>query len=217
MQRIRQGTYFLSLWLVFIAASPHVKHAKKAQSHASPAKKSPATKAADVEEIEVLDAETPTQEDATSEGDDTPTTLFGVMGRLHPALVHLPIAWTLLLCLVELIALARPQEGWRSAGLYLSILTWLSFLPAALTGLLRLEQLPQDPEALAPALLHRNIMYIAAGLASTVALLRVLAKNRLTGPRRLVYLALVCLTFALVGLGAHLGGKLVYGDDYLPF
>lgn len=182
----------------------------------------PAGKAEEVEEVEPVEAVEAVE--STSSGDSKPAEVgdetpgfMEVVSRLHPAVVHLPIAWVMLLFLADFGAFVLNRREVQAAGLYLSVLAFLSFFPSALTGLLRLEHLPQDPTAIAPALVHRNLMYVCCVLSGAMAGLRIWKKNELEGVLRWTYLAMVSVTFFLVGWGAHLGGRLVYGDDFLPF
>ncbi len=218
-----------ALWTSPAWAKKHKHHPK----HTPAAAAAPASVAAPppaqekVEKIEEVEAVEPV--DAKSGGDvvggekggspkgDAPLGPVDYVGHLHSAMVHLPIAWMLLLLLVDAAAWGLGRKELETAGLYLTGLALVSFIPAAITGLVRVTQLSQDPESLAPALLHRNVMYGCAALCAVLLGLRVKSKNNLEGPLKWVYLALLGITVALVSLGGHLGGKLVFGDDFLPF
>lgn len=208
----------------------HTKHHAEITPTPTP---TPAAKPEEkVEQVEAVEAVEPTADQKTATpgaagagGADSPAPAkqdeplgwFGIAAHLHSAMVHLPIAWLMLLLLTDLAAWGLGRRELTQAGLYLNGLALLSFIPAVATGLLRLTQLPQDPQNLEPAVLHRNIMYGCAALTAVLLGLRLLRKNELTGAVKWLYLALLALTVALVSLGGHLGGKLVFGDDFLPF
>lgn len=205
------------------ATSPGTAHLKAAGNKAA----LPAAPAAqdDVEEIE--DIEPQANDNVAPAGaakgapgadqDNRPHGLVEWISRMHAAMVHLPIAWTMLLCLTDIATFLLGRRELRKAGLYLAVLALCSCLPAAISGLWRLDHLPQEPAAVAPALVHRNIMYVSSALLATLVALRGWRRNELAGIYRAVYMALVAMVTTLVAFGAHLGGALVYGDDFLPF
>lgn len=176
-----------------------------------------AAKPAAAAEIEEVEPDTVDDDGDGEDEDEEPPGPLETFSRLHPAVVHMPVAWLWLLFLTDIAALALGRRELLTAGIYLAVLTLLSFAPAVATGLLRLEHLPQDPAAMAPALIHRNIMLIGAGLCTVFLTLRLWRRNRLAGVTRWIYLLLVTATLFVITVGGHLGGKLVYGDDYLPF
>lgn len=143
---------------------------------------------------------------------------LALLGRMHPALVHFPIAWVFLLVLLEIAALLTRRDDLYRAGLPLIALACLSFVPAAATGFLRVASMGNDPEFRALMVPHRN-MNIAAGLACLAALvIRVRLGRSLVGSKaRWPYLLLVGCAGVLLLVAGHLGGKLVFGRGYLPF
>jgi uncharacterized membrane protein len=138
-----------------------------------------------------------------------------LIGRLHPLAVHLPIGWLVLLLLAELWGIVRKGDFWRRATLVLLVLTAVSIVPGIVTGLIRHSTHGGDDNA-ALILIHRNLIFGMAGLIAAALALR-LWKKTLVGPLKLVYLTLILAATALMTAGAHLGGKAVYGPDYLPF
>lgn len=140
-----------------------------------------------------------------------------LLGRMHPALVHFPIGWLVLLVLAEAAARFAGREEWGKVGLPLLVLVCLSFIPAALTGLLRAASMGNDPEFRALMVPHRN-MNIAAGVLCLAALLlRLRRRNQSPVKPGWSYLLLVVAAAALVLVSGHLGGKMVFGSNYLPF
>jgi len=143
--------------------------------------------------------------------------LADLAGRMHPAAVHFPIGWLVLLFGVEAVALLTGNAGWSRAGLVLLAATTASFIPAAITGLLRASALGNDPEFLETMALHRNLTLGAAAACAVALALRVIAGKDFRGTRRLTDLVLVAVGTFLVLVAGHLGGKMVFGEDYLPF
>lgn len=142
-----------------------------------------------------------------------PTSFGDLVGRLHPAVVHFPIAWLLLLLIVEIVGVRRP--AWHGAGLWMLLATLLTCMGAILTGLLRASHLRAGSEAAQFVNLHRNL-----NLAMTLTLLLALAVRLLADRQawgKWTYRALILTATALVLLAANLGGKMVYGANYLPF
>jgi uncharacterized membrane protein len=144
-------------------------------------------------------------------------TLSKIIGRNHPALVHIPIGMLVGLLLVELLSIIRPGLDTGKAGLVLSASTALSFVPAAVSGLLRTQELFADREPSPLLIEHRNLMIAAFVVVIGAAVIRVVKRAGLEGTPRFAYLMLVILSLVLVGLGGHHGGQLVYGESYLPY
>ena len=140
-----------------------------------------------------------------------------LVGRLHPSLVHFPIAWLLLLVLLDLFTFALRREALAPVGLGLLGLTALSFVPAVATGLLRGEVLEEQAALHDLVETHETLMLVTAGLVAAALVLRLARRDRLTGASRAVYLGLIVGAAALVAVGAHWGGKIVFGPGALPF
>ena len=111
---------------------------------------------------------------------------MALVGRLHPLLIHFPIALVLAAFASPLAAFA----GWRLAGDPIvdpaPLLEWHRWLSVAGTAAVLVA-------AIASTRLH-------SGSASV----------------RWVYGISLLLAAALVGVAAHLGGVLVWGADFLP-
>lgn len=140
-----------------------------------------------------------------------------VIGKLHPALVHFPIAWVMLVQVMDLAAIVSRRKEWTTVGLYLLMLACLSFIPAAATGLIRAGAMGKDPEIQNLLTYHRNLN-IAAGLICSAGLaVRLAMRNSLQAKWRWVYFLLMWTGGAALFIAGHLGGKMVFGSDYLPF
>jgi len=174
------------------------------------------------EKTEEIDADVETLDQAkiedTGNKELAPRDPVVIFGRLHPALVHFPIAWIVLLLLLECMHLKRET---KINYLFLNVLPWLvvaSFIPALISGFLRFDELPQEQDFVGPASIHRNLM-----LATFLSLVLSLVCRFFTQKKRnklfwqYCYLGLLVLAVVLGTLGGHEGGELVYGDDHLPF
>lgn len=144
-------------------------------------------------------------------------TIIEAAGRMHPALVHLPIAWLTLLLLVDLVGLGLRREPFRVVGIWLAGLTVLSFIPAAVTGLIRYGYPPYEGVTEGMVFVHRNLMFATAGVTTLAFVLRLARRNQLSGALRFVYLGLLFAAVTLVTIAGHIGAELVLGEDYLPF
>lgn len=142
--------------------------------------------------------------------------VFEILGNLHPMLVHMPIAWLFLLLLADVGGLILGRELPRRAGLPLLALTFLAMIPAVATGLMNAAHQSVEGDDLATLLLHRNLMFATAAVTAVALVLRAV-KRELPGALRVVYLLLIFAAVALISAGGHIGGEMVYGEDYLPF
>lgn len=142
-----------------------------------------------------------------------------VFGRLHPIFVHLPIGWLTLLVLLELAALVRRRDEGGGFRLAVLALTVASCIPAVVSGLIRADEVTaQAPDAARLAGLHRNLMLAVSGASLLALSVRLgLGRKQLVGLPRLLYLAILIAAAGLLTVGAHLGGKLAFGERYLPF
>jgi uncharacterized membrane protein len=151
----------------------------------------------------------------TSEVEGKPTGLGDLVGRMHPALVHFPIAWLVGLAFIDFFGLVLKRETWQRAGVFVLGGMVLSLVPTAATGLLRAAHMPSDVHAL--LVTHRTLNFAVTGLVLAAFALRLLRRNSLQGSSRVTYLALVFAATGLVLVAADFGGRMVYGPDYLPW
>ncbi len=133
-------------------------------------------------------------------------TVTELIGRLHPVAVHLPIACTILLFLHECAAFFD-IKGFRETAPYYIAVTLLSYLPAIATGWVRSQEFNSD--ALTRIGEHRNLLLLAFGF-----LVAVCGRRMMVQRPHWVYLLALLAALVLVSLGADIGGKLVYGEDY---
>jgi uncharacterized membrane protein len=136
---------------------------------------------------------------------------MGLVGKLHPMLVHFPIGLILGAAAAEITAILTRRAGWRTiavanvrAGAAMGAVTAVAGWVLATAPLMEHTQL---------LTWHRWV-----GIAgATGAIAAALASIRSAGasPRWLVaYQASLFAAAALVALAGHLGGLLVWGDDF---
>ncbi len=129
-------------------------------------------------------------------------------GRMHPLIVHFPIALTLIVLPFALIA-RRRGGTWDTALALLVYAGAASAVAAVASGLFFAGH--QDPQMLAR---HELVGWIAASGTVVCALLAAL-HQRDPSRRWILELALVATALA-VGLAGHFGGEMVHGVGF-PF
>ncbi len=128
-------------------------------------------------------------------------------GRLHPVLVHLPIACLLLAVLAELLVLMR-GERWKPATALLVAAGSAGAILAIISGV-NLEGGQETVQ------LERHELLGWLSLAGALTASGMLIAMRWVPLRRWPLLAVLVLTAALVAWTGHVGGAMVWGDDWL--
>lgn len=131
------------------------------------------------------------------------------LGRLHPVLVHLPIAALLLAALAEFLVLVR-GERWKPATAILVVTGTIGTVAAIVSGV-NLEG------AQAPDLLQRHEVLGWLTLVGGLTACGMLLAMRWVPLRRWPLFAVLLLTAILVSLTGHVGGAMVWGSDWLGF
>lgn len=135
---------------------------------------------------------------------------MALIGRLHPLLIHFPIALVIVALAAEVAAVGTGNQRWRTVAVA-NLWAGAAFgLLAAAAGW-RLASMPDIERA--PLLeWHRWLGTTAAGTTLVAAL------ATLGGPRRLwLYRIALLAAGVLVGVTGHLGGLLVFGPDFFRF
>jgi uncharacterized membrane protein len=140
-----------------------------------------------------------------------PAAAVTFFGRFHPLVVHLPIGVTLLVAVLEALALSprlrRAIDPALSAILPLAL---LSTLAAFALGLM-LAQSGGHPIGLL-RLHERLALGTVIGTAGTLVAWSMYRGRRVS---RQVYRVAVLLTVSLLSIGAHFGGSMTHGGSYL--
>lgn len=137
-------------------------------------------------------------------------------GRLHPVLVHFPIALLISAAAVEFLALVRKKPGFASPTTTMIVLGALAAIAAAGSGWLNGDHEPHG-QAVATLLFRHRWLGVSAAALSTLLAIWVVSTPA-TSSRGIKTAVLLALA-PLVGLTGHLGGSMVYGEDYFfePF
>ncbi|WP_338221963.1 DUF1549 domain-containing protein [Algoriphagus sp. oki45] len=138
--------------------------------------------------------------------------LSQLFGRLHPMLVHFPIALLLVAAVMELFTLKNSHHSFRSGIRFLVVLGAISAVLSAALGWLLAENEGITGSTLD---LHRIIGLISAGLS--VFLLVLLRKSELNPSTSSIKTYRFVLFLSSIGVGAagHFGAALTHGENYL--
>ncbi|WP_370871250.1 DUF1549 domain-containing protein [Algoriphagus sp.] len=138
--------------------------------------------------------------------------LSQLFGRLHPMMVHFPIALILAAVVMELFTLGKFRHSFRSGIRFLVIIGTISALFAALMGWFLAENEGLTGSTLD---LHRIVGVVSAGFS--VLLLVLLRKSELNPSASSIktYRFFLFLTGIGIGLAGHFGAALTHGEDYL--
>lgn len=137
---------------------------------------------------------------------------MALAGRLHPVLVHFPIALLIMAAAAECVLWLSRDERWRLVVMVSLRAGAMSAIAAAVAGW-RLAAMPSIDST--PLLeWHRWLGTAVAALAALASIAGWAAAPRRT---RTTWLYRACLFAAggLVPITGHLGGVLVWGADFL--
>ena len=137
---------------------------------------------------------------------------MALLGRLHPLLIHFPIALVITAALAEGAAIVTADENWRTVAVG-NVRAGAAFaLLATIAG----WRLALAPEMEVSPLLewHRWLGTVAAGAALAAALAtRGVRRRSALGGR--IYRIALFTAGALVAVTGHIGGLLVWGANFL--
>lgn len=138
-----------------------------------------------------------------------------LLGRLHPIVVHFPIALLTVAAMIEGLHLVRRRPVPSEAGTYCLAFGVAGAVASVLLGTLNAGHQSVTGEA-AVALERHQVMGWISLIAAAAALGAGEMARRAAQMRHVaVYAGLVLVTSAVVGATGHMGGGLVYGEDYL--
>jgi uncharacterized membrane protein len=137
-----------------------------------------------------------------------------LLGRLHPALVHFPVALIVTAFAAEMIFVARRDPRFSTAARFMIHAgAWMG-VAAALSGFARADSITIAPDVASAFSVHR-----IAGIATPV--LAFLAAALADGVRRSgqiweLFLYRIVLALAVVGalIAGYNGGEIVYGAGF---
>jgi uncharacterized membrane protein len=129
------------------------------------------------------------------------------IGRLHPAIVHLPIGIFVLVVLLEFAALHPKRKVWSSAIQPINVIGIIFSLLSLLTGLLLAEEGNNNEDDV-------NIHKWTAIATTLLFVGYALGRSKIIQHQIIHVTSLIILSIALFSTG-HLGGSLTHGSDYL--
>lgn len=131
--------------------------------------------------------------------------LWQFLGRLHPLVVHFPVALLCVALLLECIGWYRKSSDWRPG---ITALVWIGAISAVLAAVLGLVLVNQEEYSGKTVSIHQWSGFATVVLA--VGALVALRVNRLA-----VFRSFLMLTVVGVTLAGHYGALLTHGEDYL--
>jgi uncharacterized membrane protein len=134
------------------------------------------------------------------------------IGRLHPLLVHFPIALVLAAVAADIIASRSNDLRWRVVAARNLQAGAVSAVMAAVAGWSLALSTGIEPTALLDA--HRWLGTLAAAISLAAAVSASRGRPGFT-PRGTAYRTALWSAGVLVAAAAHLGGVLVWGADFL--
>ncbi len=137
--------------------------------------------------------------------------------RVHPVLVHFPVAGIPLALLGLLASLLSRKQVFAAADVPPLLLAALAAVAAVISG-----NIAHDTMRLSSSLHDYVRWHQYAGttvmiLALVLGVMRIWRWNRLTGPWLWVYGGGLLLAALLAGLTGYLGGSLVFGPEHLAW
>jgi len=137
---------------------------------------------------------------------------MALVGRLHPLIVHFPIALVILAAAAEGAAAATRDRRWRTVAV-INLRAGAAFAVAAVIAGWRLASAPGVDST--PLLeWHRWLGAIAAVAAVAAALATSRGECRSSRDLWIYRIGLFCAA-TLVAVTGHVGGLLVWGADFL--
>ncbi len=139
--------------------------------------------------------------------------VWGLTGKLHVVVVHLPIALLPLAALLELMGILRHSGSLQYAGRINFILGVFSAIIAAFSGWVAKGHSSYSGELVQTLEVHQ-VLGFSTVVASLVGLLSLVAVKIDCEWGLLLYRAVLLIVLILVPLTGHFGGSLIYGPDY---
>lgn len=139
------------------------------------------------------------------------------LGRLHPALVHFPVALVITAGVAEALYVARKERYFADAACFsLTAAAWVS-LPAFMVGFAAAAGETFAPELQRTLTLHRIVGVVTPALAVLAAGMAHSARRTGQVWEQMVYRVFLVLAVVSVVLAGALGGQLVHGAVALPW
>ncbi len=139
------------------------------------------------------------------------------LGRFHSAVVHFPIAWLILMLMVDFGTFIIGKSEWSKLGFGILIVTVASFVPALVTGFVTAGPVSPGSEIYSLMILHRNLNLSVVILCTLALAIRAAYRNKIAGTGKWVYLGMIFSSAITIAVSSHLGGMMVHGVDFFKF
>jgi len=138
------------------------------------------------------------------------------LGRLHPGLVHFPVALIIFALVAELCCIATREGRYADIARFLvNMAAWVA-IPAAITGFLRADNITMNA-----AEQHLFAVHRIAGIATPV--LAFLCAGLGAGVRRsgqiwelMLFRAVLVMAAVSAAIAGYYGGEIVFGTGFFP-
>lgn len=137
------------------------------------------------------------------------------LGPFHNVVLHYPIGFVTMVCLLEVYGLRRPSEELRGI---IRVTWWLVIASTVLTAALGFARASDGGYSADTLQAHKVAgisVIVLALLALAVARYRIGHPERDNARWRTVYCGMLVATFATMVVAGHKGGDLTHGSDYL--
>lgn len=139
------------------------------------------------------------------------------LGRLHPVIVHFPLAGIPLALLGFLAWVVTGREAFAKADVLPLVVASLAAITAVITGNIAHDALRFSDALHRIVEQHQVVATVVMVLSILLSTLRIWRWNRLVGPWRWVYGVGLLVGCVLLSITGFLGGSLVFGPDHLRF
>ncbi len=138
-----------------------------------------------------------------------------LVGRLHPAIIHVPIAAIPLALVAFIAAWADRRGGFAQADVVPLFAAAVTAVAAYLSGDIAFEHKRYSESLALVAQRHETCSTAVLIIILLLVILRVWRWNRLEGAWHKLYGCGLVVSTGLVGLTGYLGGSLVFGQNHL--
>ena len=133
---------------------------------------------------------------------------------IHPMLIHFPIAFTIGALALDVLSRLVDLRSGPIAATWLVIGALAGFAGAAIVGFADRSAMPKDAKIRHVATRHALVQVVAAAVVALNLVMR--WSDRGTFEADVWWIVLDLIGALLVGIGADLGGRMVYGMGWRP-
>jgi uncharacterized membrane protein len=130
--------------------------------------------------------------------------------RLHPMLVHFPIALLFTSVLFDAAGTWFTRENFRDGALWLLILGLLGGVAAAIAGDWAEEAAEKAGMAESMIETHETLAFVTLGIFGVLLLGRLVLRNQFTRKTMVPYFLIAAIGLGTLSATGHYGGDLVY-------